>query len=51
MPVIHHYSLFTKYVCSLLSIAWCTRVYMLQCVLSLAFSIFVQLSILVVEGQ
>jgi hypothetical protein len=47
MLVIHHDSLLTKYVYCLLSIAWCTRVYMLQCVLSLAFSVFVQLTILV----
>jgi branched-subunit amino acid transport protein AzlD len=39
------------YVNCLLSIACCTKVYMLQCVLGLAFPIFMQLNILVAVGQ
>jgi hypothetical protein len=43
--------LLIEYVYCLMSIVWCTRVYMLQCVLSLAFFVFVQLSILVAARQ
>ncbi len=51
MPIIHHDSLLIEYISSLLSIACCTRVYTLQCILSLAFSVFVQLSVLVAAGR